>query len=75
MGWDKKVFAERLKSLRKDQSVPLEMISKQIGSSISSISDWENGKKLPLVDKLFKLAKFFNVSTDYLVGLKEYYEN
>lgn len=33
------------------------------------MSNWENDNILPSVDMLIKLAKFFNVSTDYLLGL------
>lgn len=33
-----------------------------------SIDDWFNGKKLPSVDNLVKLSKYFDCSIDYLLG-------
>lgn len=37
----------------------------------SSISDWLNAKSEPSVENLWKLADFFDVSVDYLIGRKE----
>ncbi len=37
-----------------------------------TISQWENGKKFPRTKHIIQMAKFFHVSVDYLLGLKEY---
>lgn len=38
--------------------------------SHGTISKWENGKLEPDCDTIVEIAKYFNVSTDYLLGLE-----
>lgn len=40
-----------------------------------SISLWENDKRMPDTQYIVAMAKFFDVTTDYLLGLTEEYEN
>ncbi len=42
--------------------------AKAVGVSSGNLSDWSNGRSQPSVDKLIKIADYFNVSLDYLVG-------
>jgi transcriptional regulator with XRE-family HTH domain len=35
----------------------------------STLSDWKRGRSIPKIDKLQKLADYFGVSVDYLMGL------
>lgn len=65
-----KVFAERLKELREEKNLTINGIAKEIGIPASSISRWENQKRMPTIDSLFMLAQYFNVTTDYLLGLE-----
>ena len=46
-------------------------IGKEIGLSSGIISKWKNGG-IPNGETLMKLARYFNVSTDYLLGLSPY---
>ena len=39
--------------------------------SKQSISNWENGNIVPSVEMITKIARFFSVSTDYLIGLDD----
>ena len=39
--------------------------------SKQSISNWENGNILPSIEMLVKIAFFFQVSTDYLLGIDQ----
>lgn len=41
-------------------------LAKAIGVSSGNISDWANGRSQPSVEKLIKIADYFNVSLDYL---------
>lgn len=64
-------FKDILKDLRMEKGLTQEELAKQINFSLSVVNKWENGKKNPSVDAIKVLAKFFNVSTDYLLGLEE----
>ena len=68
----KNVFCERLKELRLDRKVGQVELAKSIGVSKGVISLWENGLREPTMSSLISLAEFFEVSIDYLVGLKDY---
>lgn len=65
------IFCKRLKSLRLEKGLSTTALAKEIKVSDASISRWENGLRVPNIDELFALAKFFNVSADYLIGLED----
>ena len=66
----KNIFAEKLKELRIEKGVGQIELSKAIDVSKGIISLWENGLREPKLSNLIALAKFFDVSIDYLVGLE-----
>ena len=66
-----KVFAERLKSLRTENKLSQMELAKLVGVSQSGIKQWENAERIPNAEVVVKFAKFFNVSTDYLLGLED----
>ncbi len=61
-------FSERLKILRMGLGLSQEKLAKSLNVSRAAVADWETRAKEPCYDILIKLAKFFNVTTDYLVG-------
>lgn len=67
--FDVKVFSERLKYLRTEKSIGQNLLAEKLQLSNASISYWETGKQIPSAEVVFKLAKFFNVSADYLLGI------
>lgn len=64
-----KNFGIRLKRLREKKGVSIQTISKEIKANILMIRDWEDGKMVLTVVHLIRLAQYFGVSIDYLVGL------
>ena len=62
-------FSERLKELRADKGVGQIELSKAIHVSKGIISLWENDLREPKMSNLIELAKYFEVSIDYLVGI------
>lgn len=44
-------------------------LAKKLGVTKQSVSNWENDNILPSIEMLIKIATFFGVSTDYLLGL------
>ncbi len=62
-------FKERLVYLRKEVfKLTQEDFAKKIGYTRSAISAWEIGRNEPSNEDIVKLADFFGVSTDYLLG-------
>lgn len=60
---------ENIKSLRLSFNLNQVELAAVLGVSKQCVSNWENGYIQPSVDMLIKIAKFFNVSTDYLLGI------
>ncbi|GMA49371.1 hypothetical protein GCM10025857_07280 [Alicyclobacillus contaminans] len=63
-------FSERLRSLRGEHSVTQSELAKQIGLAERTLRYYESdtNAKEPTLSQLIKLADFFGVSIDYLVG-------
>ena len=66
-----KIFAQRLKSLRKEIGLSQEVLAKKLNLYKSTIAKYETEKISPSIEMLIIFAKFFKVSTDYLLGLEE----
>lgn len=65
-------FGVRLRELRKDKKLSMKQLSTKVGIADSCISRWENGQTIVNADQLIIFAKFFNVSVDYLLGLRDF---
>ena len=61
-------FEENLKSLRERNNLSQIELSKRIGLSNVTLSQYEKGVRKPDIQTLTLIAQFFNVSTDYLLG-------
>ncbi len=58
----------RIKELRNEKQINQDALSKLLGLEIAGVSKLETGR-VPLKDEyILKLAEYFNVSTDYLLG-------
>ena len=66
-----KVFAERLTQLRKSRGLSQATLAKDMSVSLGIICYWETGKSDPTAPKIVKVAKYFNVTADYLLGLSD----
>ena len=65
-----KIFSERLRELREQQHLSMLALAQKIGVSDAAICKWENGTNEPKASYISLLAQFFEVSTDYLLGLE-----
>ena len=65
------LFAFRVKKLRKQRKLSQQELAEAIGLTQTAISSIESGIRTTTIEKLILLAKFFDVSTDYLLGLKD----
>lgn len=68
---DNMKFRDRIKELRKEKNITQEKLAKDLFLSKASISRYESGDQLPEIDMFEKLADYFDVSIDYLVGRTE----
>lgn len=64
-------YYKRLKDIREDNDLTQEDIAKILNTTRQQISKWETGAQMMGVDKYIVLAKHYNVSVDYLLGLKD----
>lgn len=64
-------FSERLKELRLESGLTQNEIAKSLNISKSCYAGYEQGYREPDFKTLIKICKFFNVSSDYLLGLED----
>ena len=65
------MFAERLRYLRRSREMNQVQLARGLGVQKQSISNWENDNIMPSVEMLERVANFFEVTTDYLLGRDE----
>lgn len=66
-----KINLERLKEIRKDNDYTQIEIAKILGITQVQYSRYETGERLIPITLLIKLADYYNVSIDYLLGLTD----
>ena len=66
-----KIFAQRIQTLRIQRGLKQREVGEAVGLTQKAISTMESGLRQTSFEKLVLLSKFFNVSTDYLLGLKD----
>lgn len=69
-----KLIMNNLKPLRVAKELTLVQIAKDLQINPTTYSQWENGKREPDISMLIKLADYFNVTLDFLVG-RDYHES
>lgn len=68
------MFWERFSNLCEKAGTKPNPVGKEIGISSGIITKWKNVGTLPNGETLLKIADYFNVSVDYLLGRTEYPE-
>lgn len=61
----------RLRELRLEKGVSQIEIAKILNMSKMAISHWEKGNSEPSIEQLKVLARYFDVTIDYLVGFSD----
>ena len=64
-------IGEKIFELRKSLNISQQKLAKEIGVSQKAIDFWEKGINEPKATYVLNLAKFFDVSCDYLLNNKE----
>lgn len=66
------IFATRLRGLMDKHHVTHQELADKLGVSRQAVSWYYFGKRQPNFEKLIAISKFFDVSTDYLLGISEF---
>lgn len=70
----KNKLSQRLASLIKENNLSKRALARELNVSAMSISDWTNGKVQPTAENIYLVANYFEVSSDYLLGIDDKYE-
>ena len=62
-------MVQRIIDLMNERQITSVKITSELGLSNSAISEWKKGKAKPSADAIIKIAQYFNVTADYLLGL------
>ncbi|MGN0539428.1 MAG: helix-turn-helix domain-containing protein [Candidatus Fimenecus sp.] len=65
------IWNERIKELREDHDLTQKQMAKIIDTTQRAISYYENNQRMLPPEIIVKYSKFFKVSTDYILGIKE----
>ena len=63
-------FAKQLKELRTEKGLSYKQLEGAVGIDDSTLCRWENGQLDATCENLVKIAKFFGVSVDFLLGIE-----
>ena len=63
------MFADILRKLRKSRKLNQKQFAKEVFISPSAVSQYETGRTMPSRETLDRIAKYFGVSTDFLLGV------
>jgi len=61
----------RLKELREDSDIPQKVLAEYLCIKQNTYSQYENGQRQLPIEVLIKLAKYYGVSTDYILGISD----
>ena len=64
-------IGDTIKRLRQQNGLTQEKLAEKLGVSFQSVSRWEGGTSYPDIELIPEIAKFFNVTTDELMGLEK----
>lgn len=72
---NKMTIGQKIKQLRENLGISQPELAKKIGVSKGTISFWENDINEPKASYIISLAKYFNVSADFLLGINKEINN
>lgn len=65
------IFGERVEELLKEKGITKYRLAQETGISKSILSDYCKGKVQPTADIIIVMAKYFDVTSDYLLGIED----
>ena len=64
------MICDKIKLLREKSGMTQSALAKRLGITRSSVNAWEMGLSVPSTQYVVELSCIFNVSTDYILGIK-----
>ena len=64
-------YYQRIRDLREDQDLTQDQLVKILKMHKTTYTNYEQGKREPPFEFIIKLAKFYNVSIDYIAGITD----
>ncbi|MDE6398702.1 MAG: helix-turn-helix domain-containing protein [Clostridiales bacterium] len=64
-------FTKRLKELREERKLSQNDLARELKISAACISRWEKGLRVPNIESIMLLCKYFDCSADYLIGIAD----
>lgn len=64
-------LSERMLALRKEKGLQQKTLAEMLGKSVREYQRYEYGEHEPTASSIVALAKFYGVSTDYLLGVSD----
>ena len=65
------LFVTRLRELLADCGKLQNHVSKDMGITKQKLTNWKTGYNEPSIDEIIMIASYFNVTSDYLLGLED----
>ena len=65
------MFGKRLKELRIEKGMTQQQLAEVLGVDRTAVMKWELGERETNFGMLTKIAKYFQVTTDYLLGVSD----
>lgn len=65
------MFGDKLKELRENAKLTQEAFGEMFGVTSNAVYSWEKGKTQPSIEVIKKIAKYYDVSVDYLFGFTQ----
>lgn len=66
------LFSRNVRDLRREKGLTQQALGDALGERQQKISDWEIERVQPDLSALWRLADYFDVSVDYLIGRTDY---
>ena len=67
----KKICGKRLEQLINEKGITQTKLASDTNLALTTVSNYKNSVKLPQGENLYKICRYFNVPTDYLLGLTD----
>lgn len=69
--YNKSMLGKKIKQLRHEKNISQYKLARDLNVIQSAVGQWETDKTDPSIENIIAIAKYFEVTTDYLLGLED----